>query len=198
MPKLSGMLLAFMTPGFIVVAQPNHGSHAPNNTLDIARTFIPSGFMGDGEKGKDYVQVKPVTGEKRRPGDDDDMCIKISYQPGPVGWAGVYWLHPPNNWGDQPGRQMRGSTKLVFWAAGMKGGEIVEFKSGGISSPGKKYKDSFEATLGSIALTREWKRYEIDLRGKDLSSVIGGFAWVATGEANPGGLIFYLDAMHLE
>jgi len=166
--------------------------------IEIGRTFVPSGYMGDGEKGKMYVEVKPVVGEKPRPGDEDSMCTKISYKPGAIGWAGVYWLYPANNWGDVPGRSIRGGTKLVFWAAGQKGGEIVEFKSGGVSAAGKKYRDSYEVSLGSTALTKDWKRYEIDLRNQKLSSVIGAFAWVATSDANPGGLTFYLDSIRFE
>ena len=82
--------------------------------------------------------------------------------------------------------------------AGQKGGEIVEFKSGGIAGGGKKHKDSYEVTLGSVALTKDWKQYEISRKGKDLSVVIGAFAWVATADANPGGLTFYLDDMRFE
>lgn len=171
---------------------------APGLPMEIANTFVASGYMGDGELGKRYVQVRPVAGEKPRPGDNDNLCIKVSYQPGAVGWAGVYWLYPANNWGDQAGRNIRGSTKVTFWATGQRGGEVVEFKSGGVAAGGKKYKDSYDATLGNVALTKEWKRYEINLRGKDLSSVIGGFAWVATADANPGGLVFFLDDIRFE
>ena len=181
----------------IVTAQPTQ-SVALTPPVDVSKMFIAAGFMGDGERGKQYVQVRPVVGEKPRTGDVDGMCIKVSYQAGAVGWAGVYWQHPPNNWGDAPGRSIRGSTKIVFWAAGQKGGEIVEFKSGGIAAGGKKYRDSYEVTLGSVALTKDWKQYEISLKGKDLSVVIGAFAWVATADANPGGLTFYLDDMRFE
>jgi hypothetical protein len=167
--------------------------------VDIGKMFIPSGWMGDGEKGKNYVQVVPVPAEEKpKPGASGGVCTRVSYKPGPVGWAGVYWQHPADNWGQVPGVSIRGATKLVFWAAGKKGGEIVEFKTGGISSRGKPYKDSFEASLGSVALNRDWKQYQIDLKGQDLSNVIGGFAWVATGDANPGGLVFYLADMRFE
>jgi hypothetical protein len=166
--------------------------------VDIGKMFVPSGWMGDGEKGKNYVQVVVVSGEEKpRPGASGGVCTRVSYKPGPVGWAGVYWQHPADNWGDKPGLSIRGATKLVFWAAGKKGGEIVEFKSGGISA-NKSYKDSFEASLGSVALGRDWKQYQIDLKGQDLSSVIGAFAWVATGDSNPGGLAFYLAEMRFE
>ena len=74
----------------------------------------------------------------------------------------------------------------------------MEFKSGGISTPGKKFKDSFTATTGKLVLKKNWSRYVIDLRTKDLSSVIGGFCWVASKSGNPQGLTFYLDDMQFE
>lgn len=164
--------------------------------VDIAKMFVASGFMGDGEKGGN-VKVMPVA-ENLRPGHTEGLCIRVSYKPGGVGWAGVYWQYPAQNWGDTHGRSIRNATKVVFWAAGQKGGEIVEFKAGGIAAAGKKFKDSFEVTMGSTALAKEWKRYEISVKGMDLSDVIGAFAWVATVDANPGGVVFYLDDMRYE
>jgi len=206
MSRINSWLACFSTPLLLAAciqlgrsqAPATQASGALATPVDITKVFVASGFMGDGEKGKQYVQVRPVAGERPRPGDDDGLTIKITYQAGAVGWAGVYWQAPAGNWGDQPGKSVRAATKLTFWAAGLKGGEIVEFKSGGISASGKKYKDSYEATLGSVGLTKDWKRYEISLAGKNLASVIGGFAWVATADANPGGLTFYLDNVRFE
>lgn len=75
---------------------------------------------------------------------------------------------------------------------------MVEFKAGGINSGGKKFRDSFEASQRFFVLSQEWREYEISLRGRNLSSVIGGFAWVATADANPGGLVFYLAHISYE
>ncbi len=168
--------------------------------IDIAKMFVPSGWMGDGENnGSRYVQLIPKVCPKSRPGASSSLCIQVSYRPGAVGWAGVFWQYPANNWGKESGRSIRGATRLVFWAYGEKGGEIVEFKSGGINTSGAKYHDSYEASLGNVALTKDWKRYEIDLKGQNLSTAIGAFAWVATAASNPGGLTFYrLDAMSFE
>jgi hypothetical protein len=75
----------------------------------------------------------------------------------------------------------------------------VEFKAGGIENSSKKYHDSFEVTLGRVTLTREWKQYQIDLSGADLSSVIGGFCWVASADYNSGAkMTFFLDDILLE
>ena len=40
------------------------------------------------------------------------------------------------------------------------------------------YKDSFAATTGPVRLTTLWRRYEMNLRGQNLTSVIGAFAWI--------------------
>jgi hypothetical protein len=78
---------------------------------------------------------------------------------------------------------LRGAREVAFLARGEVGGEIVEFKSGGIFRGGP-YPDSFEASLGSVALAKEWRPYRIDLSRGDLSNVIGAFAWVAAAADN--------------
>jgi len=111
------------------------------------------------------------------------LVVRVTYAPGDSGWAGVYWQHPPNNWATEPGLDLRGAREVAFLARGEVGGEIVEFKSGGIFRGGP-YPDSFEASLGSVALAKEWRPYRIDLSRGDLSNVIGAFAWVAAAGDN--------------
>ncbi|HET8891951.1 MAG TPA: hypothetical protein VFQ41_23845, partial [Candidatus Angelobacter sp.] len=86
---------------------------------------------------------------------------------------------------------------IKFWARGAKGKELVEFKAGGIEAR-RKFGDSFEATLGRVSLSKEWREYEIPLNGKDLSNVIGAFAWVSAADFNPGGVVFYLAHISYE
>jgi len=155
--------------------------------------YTPSGWMGD------YGDIKLDTGWKDNPHSGTN-CVKVTYtaaQKQGAGWSGVFWQNPPNNWGTQPGGyDLKGAKKLVFWARGDKGGEnIAEFKMGGITG---EYADSDSASVGPITLTTDWKEYTIDLTGKDLSSIIGGFCWVANAEANPNGFIFYLDDIYYE
>jgi hypothetical protein len=47
-------------------------------------------------------------------------------------------------------------------------------------------------------LTTTWREFSIDLTGKDLTHLIGGFAWVASADSNPGGVTFYLDDNRFE
>ena len=60
------------------------------------------------------------------------------------------------------------------------------------------YSDSDIAGIGPGLLTPEGKEYEIDLRGKDLSYISGGFAWATNLDVNPEGATFYLDDIKFE
>ena len=94
---------------------------------------------------------------------DGKSCIKMRYNAeGLKQWAGIYWQHPANNWGDKKGGyNITGATKLTFWARGANGYEIIsEVKIGGISGD---YSDTDVAWLKKIKLTGSWKKYTIDL-----------------------------------
>ncbi len=158
----------------------------------VENYFYPSGFMGDGEIGNKYISL---THERMDVNGLKKVVTKISYNPGPKGWGGIYWQYPENNWGKHPGRNLIGARKISFLAKGAVGGEIVEFISGGIQG---EYNDSFKVSLGKLALLKSWKEYSIDLSQEDLSNVIGAFAWVASKDANPDGITFYLKDIYFE
>jgi hypothetical protein len=160
----------------------------------ISNNFYPSGYMGDGEgeskKGTDPIDLNDQWTENCH---SEATCTRIIYHPPSNKWAGVVWQYPDGNWGDEPGRTIVGAKKLVFWARGERGGELVSFKVGGNNK--KKYKDSLDKSLGPIKLTTEWHPYEIDLGDADTSSVIGAFAWSASAKGNPNGFTFYLEGI---
>jgi hypothetical protein len=153
--------------------------------------FVPSGYMPNGEclKMDDAWMSNCHEGKS---------CIKTVYDVAcslkSRHWAGIYWLNPADNWGDRKGGyNLTGAKKLVFWARGEKGGEkIAEFRLGGVGQ-GREYPDSDTASIGPVILSKQWKKYEIDLRGKDLSYISGGFAWTANVDDNPSSCMFYLD-----
>ena len=155
--------------------------------------FIPSGWMGD------YGDIKYEANSKEDPY-LGDTCIKINYNGKKAqgqGWAGIFWQNPANNWGTMDnGYDLSKATKLTFWARGAKGGErIEEFKIGGIMG---EFSDSDSAVIGPIILNKEWTQYTIDLKGKDISYIIGGFCWSGNVDNNPDGAIFYLDEIKYE
>lgn len=158
--------------------------------------FIPSGWM-PATAARDLKldtnwQDNPYSG---------NSCIRVEYvNNSGTRWAGIAWQEPANNWGtvSEAGYNLQGAEKLTFWARGKRGGEVVfEFKMGGlVSGP---YPDSDSASIGPVQLTDEWKQYEIDLRGRDLSYVIGGFTWATNIDVNdPEGVVFYLDEIRYE
>ena len=155
--------------------------------------FIPSGWMGDyGDiKFNDKFMTNPHNGT---------TCIQIAYTNKATQgarWAGIYWQNPANNWGTRPGGfDLTGAKKLSFWARGENGGErIEEFKIGGITG---EYADSDVAGIGPVVLTKDWQQFTIDLEGKDLSSISGGFCWATNLDVNPDGATFYLDDIKFE
>jgi len=155
--------------------------------------FIPSGWMGD------YGDIKFTDGWSEN-AYSRRTCIRIVYtakKKQGAGWAGVYWQEPANNWGNiKGGYNLTGAKKVTFYARGEKGGELVtEFKMGGI---GGEYSDSTAASIGPIALTKDWKKYTIDLERDDLSNVIGGFCFVLSAMENPEGATFYIDEIAYE
>ncbi len=168
--------------------------YADSGSLD--NHFIPSGWMpATGAK-----DLKINTNWKNYPF-SGESCMRFEYKNNSgARWAGIYWQQPANNWGTVPdiGFDLQGATKLTFWARGDKGDEtITEFKMGGLGSG--EYPDSDTASIGPITLTKEWQQYEIDLRGRDLSYVIGGFGWSTNIDVNdPEGIVFYIDEIKYE
>jgi len=159
----------------------------------IKGLFFPSGWMGDGAAGSNAVDVNEQWTTDCKVG---PTCIRVTYRAGSKNWAGVYWQYPDGNWGDKEGRTIASANKLTFWAKGAVGGELVEFKIGGIT--GKRYADSLEKTIGTVKLNHDWEHKEILLRDESLRSVIGAFAWLANARGNPKPLVFYLDDIRFE
>jgi hypothetical protein len=154
--------------------------------------FIPSGWMGSTKSLKinSAYKVAPKSGKS---------CIQIKYLTTldtETTWAGIYWQYPVNNWGDKPnGIDLTGYKKLTFWAKGE--GYLQTIGMGGIS--GQAYDgDSANATIEGVDLTPEWKQYTIDLKGLDLSHVIGGFYFATSADYNEKDVTIYLDEIRYE
>ena len=154
--------------------------------------FAPSGWMGD------YGDLKLNDGSTDNPV-DGRTSVRWTYSAkGAQGanWAGAFWQQPPNNWGDKPGGfDLTGYKRLTFWAKSPTGAKIAEFKVGGITG---EHGDSDAQSIGPIELTKEWKKYTIDLADKNLSHVIGGFCFSASRDDNPNGYTLDLDEIRFE
>jgi hypothetical protein len=103
-----------------------------------------------------------------------------------------------------PSRDLQGTTGLTFWARGEHGGEKINFFIGGIDrhqATAQRIEDcldSLSSIKSFVTLTNQWTQYNIDIRGRDLTYVVGGFGWVASASNNPNGAVFYLDDIEYE
>jgi hypothetical protein len=141
-----------------------------------------------------------------------DTCIENNFIANGNNWGGWYFMNgvlegaetqPKLNWGNYPnaGVDLSGTKQLTFWARGAKGGERVEFFAFGIGrnattgKPVERYPDSSpKISLGYKTLSTNWTQYSINLTGRDLSYVLGGFGWVTNApQNNYQDIVFYLD-----
>ena len=186
----------------------------PFNVSDVG--YAASGYMGDGTTLGAIMQLPQKGGDTTCGGDRSPpakgTCYSVTYTPGSMGWGGVYWQYPGNNWGNEgPGISIGpGATKVAVWAKGMTGGEQLVFTVGGINNMHNSgtCADGFEvqfpansaATKMTQALTTSWAEYDIPLPSDYSSSpggVIGAFAWVATS-ASTAPMTFKLDSITWE
>lgn len=156
--------------------------------------FIPSGWTGDYEDlgFDDSYSNNSYSGK---------TCIKITYNAKEShggDWAGIYWQNPLNNWGQIKGGgfDLRGATKLAFWARGDKGGERIE--EFGMGWPMGDCPDSDTAKIETLILTKDWQKYTIDITDKNLKYLSCGFYFFVRKEFNPKGCVFYLDDITYE
>lgn len=148
----------------------------------VATPFVPSGWMGN----ISAINMDGACSDKPHTG---KTCVKFEYT-ARDNWAGVVWQSPAGDWGEKAGGlDFSAAKKFVIWARGAKGGEQIKFGLGIIGSD-KKYPDSAKVDTGTVTLTTEWKKFTIDLAGKDLSCIKSGFYWSLGGQGEP--VTFYL------
>jgi hypothetical protein len=111
------------------------------------------------------------------------------------GFAGICWKNKAGNEGEAAGDDLSkaGYRRLSFWAKGAVGGEVAEFRAGGLGNVKTRYRDSFDVTAGKIRLTPSWAQYTIYVSDADLSSVMTVFCALFHREDNAEHTIVYLD-----
>jgi hypothetical protein len=169
--------------------------------LTVSSVFVPSGYMGDGETAGSVTMLplKPTDpqdcGGNRSPA-ALGTCYTVSYAPvsGGLGWAGIYWQYPANNWGAMPGLDIpAGATEVTLWAKGGAGGEVLTLVAGGIAATGMAHEDTFKADT-TATLTTSWAQYTIMLPSM-YGPVLGGFAWSVGAPMGAGSVQFSIDSI---
>jgi hypothetical protein len=164
--------------------------------------YSPSGFSAYYPGGK-IGDIADITIDSEFSGNSPAHrpALQIDYRPtleSPLGWAGVYFLYPDGNWGQFPGRNLSGATRLSFRVCADRD-MPAEFFFGGINDPRfANFDTSPTISTGAVAVNATWQRHEIDLTGHDLSSIIGGFGIVTKRERDvrPGSL--FLDEVEID
>jgi hypothetical protein len=174
---------------------PMHGNGGLPFVVDSV--FLASGFMGDANQ---TTTDATCGGIGRSSANAQGSCHIVTYVPGLIGWSGVYWQYPMNNWGQMGGYAIPpGAKKVSFWARGAAGGEQVSFVVGytGAATPADPCTDSVNGTTHVVTLTATWTQYAVGLVtaggvGETYpNGVLGAFGWVANAHAPQ--VKFYLD-----
>jgi hypothetical protein len=110
-------------------------------------------------------------------------------------FGGICWKNRAGNEGEAPGEDLSkgGYRRISFFAKGALGGEVAEFRAGGLGDIKTRYRDSFDVTAGRLELTPTWTEYSIYVSNVDLSSVMTPFCVLLHREDNATGAIIYLD-----
>jgi hypothetical protein len=164
--------------------------------------FIPSGYEGDavglapnpGAIAMPTTMGDPTCGGAPRGGMGRGTCHTVTYSPlapntpigyppgaTAMGWAGVAWQYPLNNWGASVGYAIpAGATKVAFYAKGAAGGETISFWAGVIAPGATLCNDPFMAGTNpatKITLTTTWTQYTMPIVGTYGTGVITGFGY---------------------
>ena len=152
------------------------------------RLWAASGWMGS----VDFMEFEDGCKDNPHSG---SSCIKVTFTDSQK-WGGIVWQNPAENWGDDPGGvDLTGAKQLVIWARGEEGGEKVAFKMGG-SGRDKPYFNTAEVGRENVWLSKDWKRYTLQLGGKNLGRIISGFVFAVEGRGPK--TIVYLDDIQYE
>jgi hypothetical protein len=111
------------------------------------------------------------------------------------GFGGFCWKNRAGNEGEWAGDNLSagGYRRISFWARGEKGGEVAEFRAGGLGNVKTRHRDSFDVSAGKIKLGPGWHDYTIFVQDADLSSVMTPFCVLLYREDNADGAIVYVD-----
>ena len=176
----------------------------PIATVRLDALAVPFGRMSGGLDSTDFIDLQANPGDCHTGSD----CLRFTYRPGGEWGRACWWpfciasvisqtldIEPGDNCSINvlKAGNLSEVNRLAFWARGDQGGEIIEFRIGGVDmspTPGR--------SLGRVTLTSTWQEYEISLENMSLIDAIGLFVWFATDSDNPQGAVFYLDDVRFE
>jgi hypothetical protein len=127
------------------------------------------------------------------PSNNCDFCNKIVYSPGEYGKAGIAYRNE--------NLDLKDYHRIVFFARGQQGGEVISFISLGKSD--RNYPNNFNIfpyqhfafISKNVTLENFWKRYEISLDKTKLQDITHPFGFIITAQKSGEKLVFYLKGV---
>ncbi len=189
-PGVSGMSLAYIDPLPEPVPQIDLKRFVTKSSEDEvgaryfiyqddprASDFLPNGWLPDGDG------ISQNTADTDSP-HSQPHCLRVGGQLSAKPFVGVYFLLD-GKWEPQRsvdlfeklGAEQGDAIVCRFWARSTDHAQ-VQFKVGGVTKGQVKDSLNFPVSSPWVKLSPDWRRYEIDLTGKDLSSLVGAFVWV--------------------
>ncbi len=174
------------------------------SSFSVYPSYDPSGYMGDThdiivQRASDTVCFVYET-KGQSPHEWEYKYINGELNSNPCKFAGVMYLNPPNNWGEDPngGFDLRDARGVIRWEAQSLTGKVnVEFVIGGVTwkwnertkeKEAVQYSDSMRReSLGIKTLTNYWQPFEVTLSHipeEEFKRVVGGFGWVINWDSN--------------
>jgi hypothetical protein len=145
--------------------------------------FQPTGWMGDDTAIGIDGEGDPCEERSSEGAVGDCYKVTLGDGTGAQGWAGVFWQHPNNNWGDAPGCDFSDGPTVSFMAKGAVGGEAVGFSANGMPM------------APDVTLTDQWVEYTIDLsQSSEADNIWGALSFSATTETTQ---TFYIDDIYI-
>lgn len=166
---------------------PSKADRGGGAVLDIDKAYPVTEAVGAKRK----VHLEKASGMDAR---TPPEAWKVHFEKN-AGFGGICWKNKPGNEGEAPGDDLSaaGYRRISFWAKGQNGGEVAEFRAGGLGNIKTRYRDSFDVTAGKIKLNAGWSEYSIYVSDADLSSVMTVFCVLFHREDNADGAVVYLD-----
>lgn len=174
--------------GFMVLHYPFYIYTDANDRMN---NFYPAGWMGDIRD----LQIDYQYAENPKSG---KTSIKVRYKNNVkhgANWAGLHFQQTPQNWwsSKRGGYDLTTAKRLYFYARGEHGNEVVEFKTARVR---QHTYDHVPKTTIRVKLSKEWKRFELDLSDITLDDIAGGFSFTVSKRDNPKGCVFYIDEIY--
>jgi hypothetical protein len=184
---------AILAYGFVRDLSNSHSSHLTNIQRDLAANVEDTPTVERAGDAKFYSRLT-IDNDFIDPTHSCDFCNKIEYTPSQEKKAGIAYRID--------GLDLKSYHRIVFFARGEQGGEIVSFVALGRISSGLNsnnvdsfpYQD-FAITTKNVTLDDFWKRYEISLQQSQLENVTHPFGFVITGLEPGVKEIFYLKGV---